>query len=86
MDHGRVRRGSSPESIADPVADLAWRIDAFASKLPNGTVTSRGQSLEIWKRANGQWKLHRQMSSHLLAPVAVSTPLPSQPVYDKPTN
>lgn len=66
--------------------DVAWRIGALASKQPNGTVASRGQSLEIWKRSNGEWKLHRQMSSHLLAASAVSPALPSQPVYDKPAN
>ena len=66
--------------------NVAWRIGAFASKQPNGTLTSRGQSLEIWKRTNGEWKLHRQMSSNLLAPSGLSPGLPAQPVYDKPTN
>lgn len=67
--------------------DVAWRIGSLAHQLPNGDVVSRGQSLEIWKRENGKWKLHRQMSSSLLAqPRLLPRPLPSEPVLDAPRN
>jgi ketosteroid isomerase-like protein len=66
------------------VGDVAWRIGALASKLPNGAVESRGQSLEIWQRVNGQWRLHRQMSSNLLArPGHLPRPPLSEPVLEK---
>jgi len=64
--------------------DVAWRIGALAHTLPNGVV-NHGQSLEIWKRVNGEWKIHRQMSSTILAqPKLLSRPLPSDPVLDTP--
>jgi ketosteroid isomerase-like protein len=67
------------------VGDVAWRIGALARKLPSGDVESRGQSLEIWKRVNGHWQLHRQMSSNLLAQSQLLPRPPlSEPVLDKP--
>lgn len=66
--------------------DVAWRIGAFAHKLPNGDAASRGQSLEIWKRMNGQWKIQRQMSSSILAQPKLLTRPPSEPILDAPRN
>ena len=67
------------------VGDIAWRISAVAHKLPNGNVVSRGQSLEIWKRVKGEWKIHRQSSSSLLAlPKLSPRPFLSEPVLDTP--
>lgn len=67
------------------VGDVAWRIGALVRKLPSGDVESRGQSLEIWQRVNGQWRLHRQMSSNLLAQSKLLPRPPlSEPVLDKP--
>lgn len=69
------------------VGDVAWRIGAFAHQLPGGDVVSRGQSLEIWKRVKGEWKLHRQMSSSILSqPKLLPRPLPAEPVLDAPAN
>jgi hypothetical protein len=35
----------------------------------------------------GEWKIHRQMSSSILAqPKLLPLPLPSEPVLDKPSN
>jgi ketosteroid isomerase-like protein len=65
------------------VGDVAWRIGVVSLALPNFGEASN-QSLEIWKRVNGRWKLHRQMSSNLLLPL--NLPEPVQPVYDQPTN
>lgn len=67
------------------VGDVAWRIVALARKQPGGDRESRGQSLEIWKRANGHWRLHRQMSANLLAQSQLLPRPPlSEPVLDKP--
>jgi ketosteroid isomerase-like protein len=65
------------------VEDVAWRIAALAYKLPSGEVVNHGQALEIWKQVDGEWKLHRQMSSLLSSSTIVRKPLPSEPVLDK---
>jgi ketosteroid isomerase-like protein len=66
--------------------ELAWRIGVLTHKLPIGSAASHSQSLEIWKRENGEWKLHRQMSSGILAqPKLLPRPLPSEPILDTPT-
>jgi ketosteroid isomerase-like protein len=67
------------------VGDVAWRIGALARTPSSGDEESRGQSLEIWKRVNGQWRLHRQMSSNLLAQSQLLPRPPlAEPVLDKP--
>ena len=69
------------------VGDLAWRIGSLDHQLANGGPTSRGPSLEIWKRVGGQWKIHRHMSSsvltqqHLLPDLQHDQPL--RPRYDE---
>jgi ketosteroid isomerase-like protein len=89
MDSGLASAGATPGGQMTTVTkeavvagDVAWRIGAYTRTSRTGTVVSRGQSLEIWKRSNGQWKLHRQMSSNILRPVPV--PLPADPVRDTP--
>ncbi len=63
--------------------DIAWRIGALAHERVSGQVVSRGQALEIWKRVAGEWKLHRQMSSGLLArQPLLRRPVPTEPVLD----
>jgi uncharacterized protein (TIGR02246 family) len=65
--------------------DVAWRIATLTHELPSRAIQSRGQALEIWKREQGGWRLHRQMSSGLLAqPKFGRKPDPSEPVLDKP--
>lgn len=66
--------------------DVAWRIGALTHRLPSGEIAAHGQSLEIWRRENGAWKMHRQMSSTILARPQLVHPVPSQPVLDKPEN
>jgi len=79
---GQVMTSTKEAVIA---GDIAWRIGAFADKLPNGLSVSQGQSLEIWKRVNGEWKIHRQMTSSLLGPNKLfRRPSPSEPILDTP--
>src|SRR5689334_22473438 len=55
--------------------DIAWRV----------ATVNTGQSLEIWKRVKGRWRLHRQMSSGLLVPPKrFNQPSPSEPIFDTP--
>ena len=79
---GRVASVTREVSVA---GDIAWRTAVVTNKLPNGEVAARGQSLEIWKRVNGEWRLHRQMSAHVLTlPRLRPGPPPSQPALDAP--
>jgi ketosteroid isomerase-like protein len=81
---GKITNATKELVIA---GDLAWRIGALAHQLPGGEVLGRGQSLEIWKRVNGEWKIHRQMSSSILAqPRLLPRPMPPEPVLDTPAN
>lgn len=80
---GRLTTATKELVIA---GDVAWRIGTFAQEPRDSGLLGPGQSLEIWKRENGQWKLHRQMSSNLLTAPRLVRPVPSEPVLDKPTN
>ncbi|MEX2273373.1 MAG: DUF4440 domain-containing protein [Vicinamibacterales bacterium] len=41
--------------------DTAWETGAYAMKLKDGTVVDRGKYVVIWKRVNGEWKIHRDI-------------------------
>jgi ketosteroid isomerase-like protein len=81
MPKGQLTATSKESVVA---GDVAWRIGSFAYKLPSGEVVSRGQTLEIWKRVDGRWKLHRQMPASMLAMQPVPRPQPSEPILDTP--
>ena len=69
------------------VNEVAWRVVGFTQTQKNGDVHARGQALEIWKRVNGEWKLHRQMAAGVLTPTDLLTrPSTSEPVLDRPKN
>lgn len=63
--------------------DTAWRVGVIAFKRSDG-AWHKGQTLEIWKRTPSGWKLHRQMSSHLMEHTL--RPPPSEPALGSPTN
>jgi hypothetical protein len=65
--------------------DVAWHVVGLAQARENGVLQARGQSLEIWKRENGQWKLHRRMAADISGPeVSLTRPAPDEPVLDRP--
>ena len=68
------------------MGDFAWKVGAAALTLPDDPMIRRGQLLEIWKRIDGHWKIHRQMSSGILTPMPAFAPrpVPSGPVTDSP--
>lgn len=69
------------------VKDVAWRVTGLAQTQKNGDVHARGMALEIWKRENGEWKLHRQMAGGIHAPADLLTRPPAdEPVLDRPKN
>lgn len=63
--------------------DLAWRIVGFAQTRKNGDVHALGQALEIWKRVQGEWQLHRQMMSGVTAGDLLTRPSTNEPVLDR---
>lgn len=76
-------RALSTTKEIEIAGDVAWRIASIAHKEPTG-ATTYDQSLEVWQRAQGKWKLHRQMSSGLLTPSKLfRRPVPSEPRLDR---
>lgn len=68
--------------------DIAYKLGSFTYTLPTGTVVGRGKFLEIWKRVDGKWKIHRDMfSGNAPAPKPEITPMPpvQEPRLDAPT-
>jgi ketosteroid isomerase-like protein len=81
---GQLAAASREITIAD---DVAWHVIDLTQTLKNGDVHSRGRALEIWKRVQGEWMLHRQMAAGVIAPAASLTrPSTSEPVLDRPKN
>ena len=64
------------------VHDVAWQVVGLAQSQKN-VVHARGQALEIWKRANGKWQLHRRMAAQPLpSEVSLTRPSTKEPVLD----
>jgi ketosteroid isomerase-like protein len=65
--------------------DIAWHVAGLSQIQKNGDVRARGQALEIWKRMNGEWKLHRRMTTGVTAPWdSLTRPTTKEPVLDRP--
>ena len=66
---------------------VAWRIGELTQTRKNGDVHALGQTLEIWQRVKGKWKLRRQMAAGIIAPKdSLSRPPLGEPVLDRPRN
>jgi len=80
---GKVMNASKDIEIA---GEVAWRIGALTYQTSGGERIDGGQTLEVWRREQGVWKLHRQMSSNMfMQPKLLHRP-PSEPSLDQPTN
>jgi ketosteroid isomerase-like protein len=67
--------------------DVAWRLVGLTQTRSNGDVHALGKALEIWKRVNGEWRLHRHMAGDVIAPaISLTRPSTSEPVLDQPEN
>jgi ketosteroid isomerase-like protein len=81
---GKLATTSRELTMAD---DIAWRVVGLARTQSNGDVQALGQALEIWKRVDGQWRLHRRMTASAIEPGASLTrPSTKEPVLDQPGN
>ncbi len=82
---GAATKVTAATKETEIAGDIAWRIDAYTQRLPNGAVASAGQSLQVWKRVDGEWKIHR-----IMTPIALTGPAlrprsaPNEPVLDSP--
>ena len=64
--------------------DVAWRVVALAQVQKDGDVQALGQALEIWKRVDDKWQLHRRMAAGTGAPEGLLTrPEISEPILDR---
>jgi ketosteroid isomerase-like protein len=78
---GKLVAASREITIA---GDIAWRVVGLAQRRKDGVVHARGPALEIWKRVDGEWKLHRQMAGLIAQAEPLTRPPTSEPVLDRP--
>ena len=84
VTHGRQVSTTVEITISN---DVAWHVAGLAQTRKNGDVHARGQALEIWKRVQGEWKLHRRMATGVsIAGDLLTRPSTSEPVLDRPGN
>jgi len=82
VTRGKLVAVSHEIAIAD---DVAWHVVGLSQTQKNGDVHARGQALEIWKRVEGEWKLHRQMTTGVITPGdSLTRPPTGEPVLDRP--
>ncbi len=75
-------RNNPPGSAAIEIAtvethvfgDFAHRQGSFLLKGPGGQSTVAGKFLELWKKVDGRWLIHRDMWSANAPPPALATP------------
>jgi ketosteroid isomerase-like protein len=82
-----ARRGKLVAAIREVsiAGDLAWRVVSLTQVEKSGVVHARGHAVELWKRVNGAWMLHRLMAPGVINPaVTLTRPSPTDPVLDKP--
>lgn len=48
-------------SEVEAQGDLAYEVGSYEMKLKDGKVADRGKYCVVWKRENGQWRLHRDI-------------------------
>jgi uncharacterized protein (TIGR02246 family) len=76
------RRTNPPGSAAIEIAtvethvfgDYAHRQGSFLLKGPDGVTVTAGKFLELWKKADGRWLIHRDMWSANAPAPATATP------------
>lgn len=54
--------------------DHAYRQGSFRLKGPDGSAVASGKILELWKKVDGQWLIHRDMWSANAPPPVVAAP------------
>jgi ketosteroid isomerase-like protein len=50
-------------SEVETEGNLAYEVGTYSMKTKDGKVADRGKYCVVWKRANGQWLLHRDIWS-----------------------
>jgi ketosteroid isomerase-like protein len=65
--------------------DAARHVVALTRTQKNGDVQALGQALELWKRVNGEWKLHRRtVTGASPSEELLTRPSTKEPVLDRP--
>jgi len=81
---GAKAKASVTVAETEIAGEYAWKSGSYVYTLPNGVVVERGKFLEIWKRTDAGWKIHRDMySSNLPVRIPPPDPPPSQPRMDR---
>lgn len=80
--HGRLVATSREITVAH---DIGWHVVTLTQTRKNGDVRARGQALEVWKRVNGEWQLHRRVASVFGdSEDLLRRPSTHEPVLDRP--
>ena len=58
--------------------DFAHRQGSFTVKGPNGAAPETGKFIELWKKVDGKWLIHRDIWSRNALPAPAGTP-PDEP-------
>jgi len=69
MDSG-VKGGSLTATEVEQFGDTANEVGVYMMKDAGGKEVDRGKYIVVWKRENGQWKLHRDIFNSSLPPPA----------------
>jgi ketosteroid isomerase-like protein len=77
--HGRLIATSRELNVVD---DVGWHVVAVTESRSDDVVMAAGQALEIWKRVNGEWRLHRRMVSGVPGNLLTRPPT-DEPVLDR---
>ena len=92
-DHGRKVAGSDiltmSITLEDAIVDgsLAYAMGTFRESSANGLVTRQGMFIDVWKRVDGSWRIHRHALTDTMPPRAKGiepVPIEDQPVPDSP--
>ena len=73
------------ETVID--GNLAYQIGSYAHTLSNNRVLMQGMYIDIWKRIDGEWRIHRHSYSAVGAAPGrelVPAPVKNEPRLDSP--
>jgi uncharacterized protein (TIGR02246 family) len=65
---GGIKGATLTTSDVETHGDTAYEVGSYEMKVDGGKVVDRGKYIVIWKREQGQWKLHRDIWNTSMPP------------------
>ena len=63
-----IKGATLTTSEVETHGDTAYEVGNYEMKVDGGKVVDRGKYIVIWKREQGQWRLHRDIWNSSMAP------------------